>query len=780
MPSSPSAETRIFSRASWIWPVSPNWDIINGYALFRTGFTLAAVPARAPLHITADQSYRLYVNGRHVARGPARGYQQTWPYDTVDVAPYLKKGYNQFAVRAYNPGFGNFQYLSQTWAGLLVAARWGKFELNSGPHWKALRQPGIRRDTVPVSLQLFPQEHIDLNQSPAGWTGAGFDDGAWESPEARPWNSAPWFSLEPRGIPLLEERTVAAATVIGTAAGDCAEGHRDTRDVVALRQRETRAHQPACLPLQTLKVPAAGPGKFAGYLIDFGRTVVGNLRFSVRSAQGGEIIDTHHSETIDAATLTPDQLIPTHCRMAFGDRLVLRPGDNDHDLFHAYGFRYLMLTVRDASAPLEIDVALEWIGYPLPRKGAFVSSEDDLNRIWETCAWTQQCCSLDAYVDTPWREQAQWWGDARVQAWNTFYLSGDTRLFDRGIRQIARQTTPDGVTYGHAPTMAHNCILPDFTLIWFLTIWDSYWQSGSTASFEQHLPVIEKALAYFRDRTDPATGLVTYDDRYWLFLDWTGIFKDGAPAVYNLWLLIALEKLARLHRAAGRPRAAAPLQAWARRLRASLGKLLGPDGLLRDGIDRQGRIVPETSIHSQTLALTAGLEGLDGDAALNRVILPWIRGETKPKAEPSAYWITYVFGVLIERGHAAEVVACIRKRWLPMAEHGTTWENFAPRRGDESHSHAWSAHPLYHLMQTVGGITQTGPAWKTVRFAPDFTGGHGGATVPAPSGKITAAWKRTPAGKITVTLSLPKGVVADVRLPGLRPAKVTGRRRWVV
>ena len=79
-------------------------------------------------------------------------------------------------------------------------------------------------------------------------------------------------------------------------------------------------------------------------------------------------------------------------------------------------------------------------------------------------------CSLDAFVDTPWREQAQWWGDARVQAWNVFHLNGDTQLFRRGIAQIAAQTLPNGLTYGHAPTMAHECILPDFTLIWLITL----------------------------------------------------------------------------------------------------------------------------------------------------------------------------------------------------------------------------------------------------------------------------------------------------------------------
>lgn len=775
------SDSNAFVDAQWIWPVSPNWDIHNGYALFRTGIELTAVPKRAPLFITADQSYRLYINGRFVATGPARGYQANWPYDEIDLHVYLKKGYNQIAIRAYNPGFSNFQYLSQYWAGLLVAAKWGKNTIRSGPHWKSIRQSGIRRDSVATSLQLFPQEHIDLRETPVDWAEPNFDDSSWGNPVAQKLNSAPWFSLEKRGIPLLEKREMFPVALIGMGEGRSADDYLDTRNVVALRQKENRGHQPAeGISFSPLSVSSTRSGRFRSFLFDFKRTVVGNLRLSIKAAKGGEIIDTHFAETIDNATLTPDQLIPVHSRMAFGDRMTLAQGSNHHTFYHAYGFRFLMLTVRDARSDLHIEPSLEWIGYPLPRKGSFTSSDTELERIWETCAWTQQCCSLDAYVDTPWREQAQWWGDARVQAWNTFHLNGDTKLFERGIRQIGQQTTPDGITYGHAPTMAHNCILPDFTIIWFLTLWDAYWQTGSTAMLDENLPTVERALGYFQEHTDLNTGLVGYDERFWLFLDWTDLVKDGSPAIYNLWLLIALEKLTLMHRQSGNIRKAAPLTAWAARLRTALGKLINTEGLMRDGIDRRGKIVPSTSIHAQTLAIVANLQGLNTEAAIHRVILPWINGVSSPTATPSAYWVTYVFTVLIQQGYSAEVVAFIRKHWTAMADHGTTWENFAPKRGDESHSHAWSAHPLYHLMQTIGGITQTSPAWKSVRFAPLFDGKKGGATIPTPAGKISSAWKRTTAGAIQVSLALPKGVTADVVLPGLKPCTASGKTRWLL
>ncbi len=764
----------MFGRARWIWPDSHHWDLHNGYALFRRRFTLPAAPAEARLFITADQSYRLYVNDHYVARGPARGVQRSWPYDEIDVGRWLRAGDNVIAIRAHNPGFSTFQYLSEGYAGVLVAGTWCGVRIDSGPGWKAVRQSSVQRDTVPCSLQLYAQEHIDLREDPRDWTSGDFDDTGWPEPVGRPWNSGPWFGLEPRGIPMLAERTMRPAALAGVGAGDCAAGHGRVRDVVALRRREDRGHAPTGAQPDTLRVPPSGRGRFRSHLLDFGRTVVGSLVVTVRGAQGGEIIDTHLGETVDLETLTIDQIADAGSRMAFGDRLVCRAGDQTHRFYHHYGFRYLDLTVRDACAELDIEVELNWVGYPLERRGSFACSDPLLERIWEACAWTQQCCSLDAYVDTPWREQAQWWGDARVQAWNTFHLSGDARLLRRGIAQIAGQTTPDGVTYGHAPTMAHGCVLPDFTLIWFLTIWDHYWQTGSTEPLTTHARTIEGALAYFRDHTDPASGLVTYDERYWLFLDWIDIFKDGAPALYNLWLLLALDKLATLHRAAGDPGKAAPLEAWAGELRAALARLVDEDGLMRDGVDRSGNIVRSTSLHCQVLAAAADIPGHRIDVAEERLLLPYLAGLSLPVAQPSAYWVTYLFSHLATRGYGREVVDFIRRHWERMADYGTTWENFEPKKADESFSHAWSAHPLFHLMQIIGGVRQSKPAWEEIEYAPVFDGDHADVTVPTPLGLLRAVWRRSNDGAIRVELTLPRGMRAKVTLPGRAPTWETG------
>ena len=109
--------------AKWIWPGGAMY-LQNCYAGFRHDFSLERLPSAAPLSLTADQSYRLYVNGRYVCRGPVRGYQESWHYDTVDILPFLKPGHNWLAVEAHNPGISTFAYNHADQAGFICSADW--------------------------------------------------------------------------------------------------------------------------------------------------------------------------------------------------------------------------------------------------------------------------------------------------------------------------------------------------------------------------------------------------------------------------------------------------------------------------------------------------------------------------------------------------------------------------------------------------------------------------------------------------------------------------------
>ena len=262
----------------------------------------------------------------------------------------------------------------------------------------------------------------------------------------------------------------------------------------------------------------------------------------------------------------------------------------------------------------------------------------------------------------------------------------------------------------------------------------------------------------------------------------TADYMGMLSTVLNAWLVLALEKLAQMHRLDGDESAAQPLETWAQKVRGALEKLI-VDGLLGDGYDSAGAPHQSFSVHAQTLGLMLGLRGLDETLIVETALMPLMKTEVLPKPEreilPSAYWVTYVFSALTERGYGAQILPFIRRYWQPMAEFGSTWESYLGTLGTGSRSHAWSAHPLFHLMQTIGGFSQTAAAWKRIRFAPLFEGESGGATVPTPQGNLVSRWQRE--GKaIHVALEVPVGIEAEIVLPGLRETRGAGAHEWTV
>lgn len=797
--------------ASWIWPEGYMY-LHNHFAQFRHDFTLASVPAKAPFFITADKDYRLYVNGAYVCRGPARGYQSHWPYDEVDLHSYLKAGNNWIAVEAYNPGISTFKYLHYTKAGMLCAADWGKVKIRSHRDgWLMRRSPAHRKDTARLSMQLDFQEDADGTKDDRSWITLPVAPTNWvkeyfppkgQNINCFPFGQPPYDNIEPRGIPMLREDVRVPVGVTSAGVGSNVGDYKNCENIswhwvgkefptiAAWEKSESVKTRKTADGLEIVIEPA-GTGKFRTVTVDLGKMLVGTLNVAVDGAAGGEILDFQYHQCLRGG-IPIVQEPGRSCMVAFASRLRVAPGASAHEFYQVMGIQHISVIARDLTKPLTIKLAWRIAEYPFSMRGSFSCSDETLNRIHEICRHTQQICAADAYVDTPWREQAQWWGDARVQGRNTFYLDGDARLLARGVRSIAGQDAPQGLTYGHAPTCSGWCILPDFSLTWVLTIWDYYWQTGDISLFTEQYDRVREVFGYFEtpEARDKKTGLLVYDKRFWLFEDWAELPKDRVPTFLNLWHLYALVHYEKLLTVAGRSAEAKKVRAEiaSRRVLLSTKLFDKKSGLFHACLDGKGKPVDAPSVHDQVLASLLGMEPKSRKQMLEKRLLPHLR-DGRPKAEiidvvtahepsardekmpgavPSAFWVTYFFDCMLELGYGGEVVDMIRRKWEPMLSTGTTWEGYGWTEAEGgSCSHAWTAHPSYHLVNIFAGITQTAAAWKRVSWKPVVADGlqNASASVPTPQGDLRASWKRE-GGAVVFRIEIPKGVAVDAELPG--------------
>src|SRR6185295_4068101 len=114
------------------------------------------------------------------------------------------------------------------------------------------------------------------------------------------------------------------------------------------------------------------------------------------------------------------------------------------------GTQFVALIFRNVHKPLKIrHVGILQVQAGVEDLGEFECSDALLNQIWRAGRETQRNCLFDAFVDCPWREQAMWWGDARVQSRVTAFAFGDSSILERGIRLMAQSQASDGSLASH-------------------------------------------------------------------------------------------------------------------------------------------------------------------------------------------------------------------------------------------------------------------------------------------------------------------------------------------
>ena len=116
---------------------------------------------------------------------------------------------------------------------------------------EARYQSGVRRDTVPYSLQLpGNQEVVDLRKESLDWVNLDFDDSSWPAAQnPRVANSHPYFGFEPRGIPMMDEATSVCSQLIGQAQRTALDNWEKTDNIAQLLLDEGLSHQSPTLEL---------------------------------------------------------------------------------------------------------------------------------------------------------------------------------------------------------------------------------------------------------------------------------------------------------------------------------------------------------------------------------------------------------------------------------------------------------------------------------------------------------------------------------------------------
>ena len=694
---SPQREPEAWT-ASWIAvPGASATDF--GVYHFRRCFELAQAPERFVVHVSADNRYQLFVNGRRAAWGPARGDLLHWRYETVDLSPYLTAGRNVLAAVVWN--FGEDAPLAQITyrTGFMLQ---GDSELervaDSGEAWKAFADPAyapIRFSYADVRgyYVVGPGEHVAGKDYPWGWEAPGYDDSLWPpavavsaaAPHGSPDSHSRW-SLVPRGIPPMEEKAERIPRLRRATGVSPPEAFPATPVLWSVPARQT-----AELILDQTHLTTAYPE----LLVSGGRDAVIQIAYAETFWLEGERTKGHR-----------DQI---EGKVFRGNHDVFVPDGGAHRLFRPLWwrtFRYLRLRIETAEEPLQIeDLRGVFTAYPFEARARLETGVPEIDRILEVGWRTARLCAHETYMDCPYWEQLQYAGDTRVQALISLYMTGDDRLMRQAIQALDDSRRGDAPTTSRYPSRLPQYI-PPFSLWWIGMVHDFWWYRDDPAFVRDHLPGVRAVLSFFaaRQGADGHVGVLPF----WNYVDWTGDWPGGVPpgwnrppryaadqaaldtvvpvddplgssAVIDLQLLLAYRWAVDLERSLGSPALAAEHEAAARRLTATIRERYWDEGreLFADTGQRR-----RFSQQANALAVLAGV--MEGDEARG-LVRRLLADASLTRA--SLYFRYYLHRALSRVG-LGDLYLDQLGPWRRMLERGvTTW----PETEDPSRSecHAW-------------------------------------------------------------------------------------------
>lgn len=737
-------------QASWIRRASSERD---DYTLARKEVLVGTSPiVRARAYVSACHQYELRLGGQVVDRGPAFAYPGEGYYQATDIGAFVQRG-APLAIGVIYHWYGRGQGRPAGERALLVRvviehADGTRDVVVSDGTWRVRRasqwQEGAPQRNNDVGDYV---EHLDAGAIPAGWDQPGHDA-----------TGSPW----------------AAPEVIGV---------HPAGPFTHLVGQEPRLRLTEVDPV-SVRTLADG-----AVLADFGRVIPARPRIRFSAGQAGRrlAIQTGYrlaeSGHIDAS---PDATQKADMSFAY----VQTAGAQEFLPFTHLGFRYLELAVPGEELGRgAIQAIVEHTDAPADGGATFESSDATLNAVFELTQRSALHSVQQQFVDTPTREKGQFLHDAINQSYATMAGSLERDATQKAIREFVQSQArywPDGRVNAVYPNGDGKRDIPDFTEMLPNWAWRYYMETGDRSLLAEAYPALVKLADYVWQYRDAGTGLITNlagggGPYLHGIIDWppSGRFsydmKTAARTTVNILAVDAQRSVARIARSLGRPQAEIALYEGraADLARAINDRLRRPDGLFSDGLLPDGGQSESASQHASSYAVAFGVAPRDQFERLGG----HVAGLGMRQGPMTAHWL---LKALADSGRVDDVLARLTDReglgWANvLAQGGTfTWESWAARAEGQSESHGWGAQALVDILETLLGLRVTGPGARTIDIVvPECALASARGTVRTQRGPVTIDWARKAGGTLTLSVSIPVNVKAQVVLPAAPTAKTT-------
>lgn len=376
--------------------------------------------------------------------------------------------------------------------------------------------------------------------------------------------------------------------------------------------------------------------------------------------------------------------------------------------------RFVRLRIATADEALTLTrLAILTTGYPLERGGAWKSSDAAWDRLMPIFEQAFRCAAHETWTDSPYYEQMCYVGDTMMHMLSNYAWFSDDRISRRAIAMFEWSRRPSGLVAERYPS-AWRQESATYAMLWPLMVRDFVYWRDDPAFVKEMLPGVRSVVAELEGLARE-NGLLEVVPG-WPYVDWVpgwpegcgpGV-REGDSCLVNFHWVLCLQAASQIEDAHGDPL----LGEWFRRMAGKVFAAIlerywdAGRGLLLDTIGCSA-----ASEHAQFFALLTGL--LDGEKT--DLCLRALR-EEKDLAPATISAAFYLLDALCRQGDEAEFHRRLAF-WRALPDQGFTSTPEAPEPS-RSDAHAWGAHPAWHSLASIAGIRPSAPGFRRVRIAP--------------------------------------------------------------
>jgi hypothetical protein len=417
------------------------------------------------------------------------------------------------------------------------------------------------------------------------------------------------------------------------------------------------------------------------------------------------------------------------------------------------GFRFVRIDLLEANTVLHLkEINAVFIYRDIPYPGSFRSSDERLNQIWMTGAYTVHLNMQEYIWDGIKRDRLVWLGDLHPEVMTVSSVFGYNEVIPKSL-DLARDITP-------LPGWMNG--MCSYSLWWIIIHRDWYQYQGNLAYLKEQQNYLTGLLQLLFTKVD-ASGQEKLDGGG-RFLDWSSSPNEtGVNAGLQALMIITFRAGAELCTTLGDRELAAKCTETATLMQ---------------------KRVPEHNQLKQAAALMALAGLIPAQKASDEVIQ---QGGAKGF---STFYGYYMLEAQAKAGDYQSAINNIRQYWGGMLDMGATtfWEDFdldwtvnaagidelvPPGKKDihadfgaycyknlrHSLCHGWASGPTAWLTAHVLGVQVVEPGCKTLRVEPhlgDLQWVEG--TFPTPHGVVCIKHTKGTDGKVKTEVKAPKGV----------------------